>query len=74
MPAGFGQFTTKKYILFQIEDGIDINILAIIPSVLLGVMGGLLGSLFVFLHLKFAKLRRRIQANISNTRNRGRSI
>jgi len=65
-PPGFGQFTTKKYILFQIEDGIDINILALIPCIMLGLLGGLLGSLFVFLHLKLAKLRRKIQAAKEN--------
>jgi H+/Cl- antiporter ClcA len=64
-PPGFGQFTTKKYILFQIEDGIDINILALIPCMMLGLLGGLLGSLFVFLNLKMAKLRRRVQAGVT---------
>ena len=65
---GFGQFTTKRYIIFQIENGIDMNILAIIPSIILGVLGGLLGSLFISLNLQIAKIRRRFQAKITNTR------
>ncbi len=71
---GFGQFTTKKYILFQIEDGIDINILALIPCMMLGLLGGLLGSLFVFLHLKVAKLRRRVQAGVTTRQEWGVNV
>ena len=55
----FGQFKTDKYILFQIDSQIDLNILGIIPSVILGILGGLLGSLFIFINLKFARLRSR---------------
>ena len=66
--TGFGQFTTKRYIIFQIENGIDMNILAIIPSIILGVLGGLLGSLFISLNLQIAKIRRRVQAKIPNPR------
>ena len=55
--GSFGLFKTNKYILFQIEDGIDLNILGIIPAVILGVLGGLFGSLFIKLNLKLAQLR-----------------
>merc|ERR1719309_1143501 len=44
------------------------NVLAIIPCVILGCLGGLLGSLFIFLNLKLLKLRRRIESRISDTR------
>ena len=60
----FGQFKTDKYILFQIDSQIDLNILGIIPSVILGVIGGLLGSLFIFMNLKFARLRLRLRSQI----------
>jgi len=64
----FGAFTTSKYILFQIDAGIDMNVLALLPSVLLGCVGGLLGSLFIFLNLKLLKLRRRIEAKVASLR------
>ena len=60
----FGLFKTSQYILFQIEDGIDLNILGLIPSIILGVIGGLFGSLFIFLNLKLAAIRKRFTANL----------
>ena len=54
--------------LTQIEDGIDMNILALIPSVVLGVLGGVLGSLFIFINLKFSKIRRMIHSRVKNIR------
>jgi len=49
----FGRFKTDRYILFDVGDvGIDMNILALIPAVILGVIGGALGALFVFCNLK----------------------
>ncbi|GFO14219.1 chloride channel protein [Plakobranchus ocellatus] len=48
----FGGFRTSRYILFNVYDAVDINILMFIPSVILGVIGGLLGSLFTILNLK----------------------
>ena len=58
--GAFGLFKTNKYILFKIDDGIDLNILGIIPAMILGVLGGLLGSLFIRLNLQLAKLRSHI--------------
>ena len=60
----FGLFKTSQYILFQIEDGIDLNILGLIPSIILGVVGGLFGSLFIFLNLKFAAIRKRFASKL----------
>ncbi|KXJ16127.1 chloride channel protein D [Exaiptasia diaphana] len=54
----FGLFKTNKYILFQVSHGLALNILAFIPTVILGVIGGLLGALFTFLNLKIARFRR----------------
>ncbi|XP_031558101.1 chloride channel protein D-like isoform X2 [Actinia tenebrosa] len=54
----FGLFKTNKYILFQVSRGLALNILAFIPTVILGVFGGLLGALFTFINLKIARFRR----------------
>lgn len=51
--------------LFQIAEGVDINILMFIPSAVIGVIGGLLGSLFIFLNLKVHRFRKRQLATIS---------
>jgi len=64
--GGFGQFKTGQYILFQIDSGIDLNILGLIPSMILGVLGGLFGSLFIFMNLKFARFRLRAMSYITN--------
>lgn len=55
--GGFGQFKTDRYILFNVESGIDMNILALLPCVVLGAVGGLSGSLFTFCNLKIVRLR-----------------
>lgn len=60
----FGQFKLHRYILFNINEGVDVNILMFIPTIILGVVGGLLGALFTILNLKIARLRRRILARI----------
>ena len=36
----------------QISHGIGLNILAFIPTVILGIIGGLLGAVFTFINLK----------------------
>lgn len=66
--GSFGQFKTGKYILFQIEDGIDLNILGLIPSIILGILGGLFGSLFIFMNLKFSRFRMKAISYIKNQR------
>ena len=63
--GNFGQFKAEKYILFQIDWQIDLNILGILPSIILGILGGLLGSLFIFTNLKLASLRSSIQEKIT---------
>jgi hypothetical protein len=39
-------------IIFQVSHGLALNILAFIPTVIIGVFGGLLGALFTFINLK----------------------
>ena len=64
--GNFGQFKAEKYILFQIDWQIDLNILGILPSIILGILGGLLGSLFIFINLKLTSLRSSVQARMSS--------
>ena len=64
--GAFGLFKTNKYILFQIEDGIDLNVIGLIPAMILGIIGGLLGALFIKLNLKFAHWRSRILSRFTN--------
>jgi uncharacterized protein (DUF2062 family) len=49
---------------FQVQKGIPINILAFIPAVILGIIGGFLGALYTFMNLKVVKARRRLLAGI----------
>ncbi|GFR93927.1 chloride channel protein [Elysia marginata] len=62
----FGGFQTSRYILFNVYDAVDINILMFIPSAILGVLGGLLGSAFTILNLKMTRFRKRRLASISS--------
>ena len=48
----------------QIKEGVDINILMFIPAVIIGVIGGLMGSLFTIVNLKIHRLRKRNLAAI----------
>lgn len=50
--------------LFQISEGIDVNILMFLPTVVIGIVGGILGALFTFLNLKFARMRKRLLATV----------
>jgi len=47
---------------------LDLNLIIIIPAAFIGVLGGLLGALFIFLHLKVAKYRRMVISSIQNKR------
>ncbi|XP_063180068.1 chloride channel protein D-like isoform X2 [Chroicocephalus ridibundus] len=53
----FGFFEAEKRILFWVKNLLDMNVLAFIPTILLGMLGGLLGALFVSLNIKINKLR-----------------
>ena len=45
-------FRSVELISLQISHGIGLNILAFIPTVILGIIGGLLGAVFTFINLK----------------------
>ncbi|XP_075350739.1 chloride channel protein D-like isoform X3 [Mycteria americana] len=53
----FGFFEAEKRIIFWVKNLLDMNVLAFIPTILLGMLGGLLGALFVSLNIKINKLR-----------------
>ncbi|NWS39548.1 CLCB protein, partial [Probosciger aterrimus] len=53
----FGFFEAEKRIIFWVKNLLDLNVLAFIPTILLGMLGGLLGALFVSLNIKINKLR-----------------
>ncbi|XP_021349957.1 chloride channel protein C-like isoform X2 [Mizuhopecten yessoensis] len=63
--GNFGQFKTQRYILFNIDKGIDVNILMFIPTVIIGVIGGLLGAIFTILNLKMTRGRKKLLSTIS---------
>ncbi|XP_070575370.1 chloride channel protein C-like [Ptychodera flava] len=65
--GNFGMFSAEKNIMFQVRKGLDVNILLFIPTVILGIIGGLLGGLFVFLNLKLARLRRLVMKKLRRT-------
>ncbi|XP_064610554.1 chloride channel protein C-like [Liolophura sinensis] len=62
--GNFGQFKKERYILFSISEGIDVNILMFLPTFVIGIVGGILGALFTFLNLKFARVRKRLLATV----------
>ncbi|NXI91325.1 CLCB protein, partial [Psophia crepitans] len=53
----FGFFEAEKRIIFWVKNLLDMNILVCVPTILLGMLGGLLGALFVSLNIKINKLR-----------------
>eukprot|EP01063_Lacrimia_lanifica_P032364 TRINITY_DN5518_c0_g1_i1.p1 TRINITY_DN5518_c0_g1~~TRINITY_DN5518_c0_g1_i1.p1 ORF type:complete len:874 (+),score=301.72 TRINITY_DN5518_c0_g1_i1:121-2742(+) len=60
-PTGtFGWFLNKAAVLFEVKTIIQLNILAIFPAFIIGTLGGLLGSLFTILNLRFIIWRRRV--------------
>ncbi|CAI9742196.1 channel C-like [Octopus vulgaris] len=56
----FGYFKKERYILFSIAYGINVNILMFLPTLVIGVIGGMLGALFTFISLKLTRTRKRV--------------
>ena len=56
----FGLFKPK----FIPKDLIAVNVIAVIPAIILGIVGGVLGSAFTQLNLLFSRSRKRIMAKI----------
>ncbi|KAM8966882.1 chloride channel protein C-like [Pelodytes ibericus] len=53
----FGFFKAEQRIIFWVRDLLDMSVLAFIPTIILGVIGGVLGALFVFLNVRINKIR-----------------
>ena len=54
-PSNGPQLSTHQadiFVSLQISHGIGLNILAFIPTVIIGIIGGLLGAVFTFINLK----------------------
>eukprot|EP00659_Diplonema_papillatum_P015592 gene15592-23797_t len=61
VPTGtFGWFLNKAAVLFEVKTIIQLNILAIFPSFLIGALAGVLGSAFNFLNVRINLWRRRV--------------
>lgn len=60
-----------NFVLFarflQVTKEIDLNIVGIIPAVLIGLLGGMLGGLFTFLNLKIQRARRRLLSKVKTS-------
>ncbi|XP_028592848.2 chloride channel protein C-like [Podarcis muralis] len=53
----FGFFKAEMRILFWVKNLLDMSVLAFVPAIFLGILGGLLGALFVFLNIRINRLR-----------------
>ncbi|KAL7984324.1 hypothetical protein Chor_002894 [Crotalus horridus] len=53
----FGFFKAEKRILFWVKNLLDMSVLAFLPAIFLGILGGLLGAFFVFLNIRINKIR-----------------
>ncbi|KAI3382367.1 hypothetical protein SNEBB_006720 [Seison nebaliae] len=62
----FGRFITNRYILFEINRSVDINLLTILPAIILGVFGGSFGAIFTFFNLKIRRGRKYILMSIKS--------
>ncbi|XP_077348792.1 chloride channel protein C-like isoform X2 [Lithobates pipiens] len=62
----FGFFKAEQRIIFWVKDFLDMSVLAFIPCIIIGVIGGLLGALFVFLNVRINKVRLKLFNSISH--------
>lgn len=53
----FGFFKAEESILFGVKYLLDMNIMVFIPSIILGIIGGLLGALFISMNMRVNKFR-----------------
>ncbi|XP_078541795.1 chloride channel protein C-like [Lissotriton helveticus] len=56
----FGFFKAENRILFWIKTLLDMSVLAFIPTIIIGTLGGLLGALFVYINIHINKSRMRL--------------
>ncbi|XP_051878557.1 chloride channel protein A-like [Pristis pectinata] len=53
----FGFFKAEESILFGVKYLLDMNILIFIPTIILGIIGGLLGALFISMNMRVNQFR-----------------
>ncbi|XP_062897788.1 chloride channel protein C-like [Mobula hypostoma] len=53
----FGFFKAEESILFGVKYLLDMNILIFIPTIILGIIGGLLGALFISMNIRVNQFR-----------------
>ena len=47
------------------KEDLRLNLIIVIPTIILGILGGLSGALFIFIHLKSARFRRKLLAKLT---------
>ncbi|CAM5089998.1 unnamed protein product, partial [Eretmochelys imbricata] len=50
-----------------VKNLLDMSVLAFVPTIFLGILGGLFGALFVSLNIKINKLRERFFSSVKKT-------
>ena len=60
--SNFGSLRRESSTIYYVEHYKRINVVAVIPSLCLGLIGGGLGSVFTYCNLKLARLRRNLHA------------
>ncbi|CAM2106606.1 unnamed protein product [Caretta caretta] len=60
----FGFFQSREKNLFWVKNLLDMSVLAFVPTIFLGILGGLFGALFVSLNIKINKLRERFFSSV----------
>jgi chloride channel 7 len=54
----FGAFNDKNSILYKVTYDVSLHVLALVPAVLCGVFGGVLGTAFTIFNMKVARMRK----------------
>ena len=58
-PIEFGLFKDETSLLFQVEAPFKTHMLLFLPTIVIGLCGGCLGTVFTFFNLKWARVRKR---------------
>nr|XP_033790400.1 chloride channel protein D-like isoform X2 [Geotrypetes seraphini] len=56
----FGFFKAENRILFWVKNLLDMSVIAFIPTIIIGILGGLLGALFISINIKINAFRIKI--------------
>eukprot|EP00035_Acanthoeca_spectabilis_P023009 m.447121 g.447121 ORF g.447121 m.447121 type:complete len:875 (+) comp19472_c0_seq1:188-2812(+) len=58
----FGSFDDKNAILYKVTYDVSMHLLALIPTIVCGLIGGFLGTVFTVMNLKVSRWRKRVVA------------